>query len=183
MQNQIEQKKVKLIQKINLETFILVISTFIYTVSNAYELFLIKSVSEYNPNANLIISSLIIGFIFFYWTNSRYEFFLHNNKNDSEQKTYRKTPFSAAISRFVPIIGVYFGYVITQEIVNNKSGVVDNKIMWLLHIQCLGYLLLFFSNNITFSISSLVIDFICGTWAVWICYQTQLKLIQKVQHN
>jgi amino acid transporter len=180
MQKLLEIDKEKLAKKINFETFVLILSTLLYTVYSTYDLLQTKIVGEPIFNLTFILILAIVAIVFFIWSYSRYQFFLDYNNNSEDQKTYRKTAFGAAISRFIPIIGIYFGYIMTQEIANNKSEVRDNRIMWLFYFQCLVILLTLFTSFKNGLLVFTVIDFVCGTWAVLICRQTQLKIVQQI---
>jgi hypothetical protein len=180
MQELIGFNKAKLIKKINLDTIILIFSSSVHTLISAHELTIPKTNGEPFLSLTYILSLLLIAVIFFYWSYSSYKLFLKYNNNNANQNTFRKTALGGTLSRFVPIMGVYYGYLITQEIATNKSGTTNKRIAWLFAIQCLAILMSLFYTQGTISIGLLFVDFICGTWAVMICSQTQLRVVEKI---
>jgi NADH:ubiquinone oxidoreductase subunit 5 (subunit L)/multisubunit Na+/H+ antiporter MnhA subunit len=72
--------------------------------------------------------SIIVAFVvYFIWFYNSYRFFLQNNTNIPEQKTFRKTPLGAVVIQFIPILGWILAQTMIWEISTNNSDKNHNK--------------------------------------------------------
>ena len=102
---------------------------FIPSPDNPNQLIAIQELPQWLPQTQItLLIFIVFAFVsYFIWFYNSYQFFLKNNTNTSEQKTFRKTPLGAVVIQLVPILGWVAGQNIIWEISTNNSNKNHSK--------------------------------------------------------